>query len=239
MRHVISASAPSPRGGEGRSALLAIALIATACSSGEPHDEIRPLHLEPPPVAPADPHCVAYCRRSLGCAGVEGAALDTECARECAAGGRYTTLDEGALACADRTECAAFEECMNAALAAFLDRRIEAAPEGGQVEPIAEEPTLAAPEGWPDGVLLIPGGTALPPGPDGAPRMSYGTSMQALETLLRLELSREWTLSETTVDRGTHRFTAHREDRALAFTIREADGRTLLEASASPPPADP
>ena len=206
---------------------LLLAWLVVSCSGppAEPQPAARPA--EPAATSP----CEAYCRRSLGCAGAPSESLASECRAQCGAGGRYASLEPSALACAERTECGAFEACMTAALEASLDRRIaEATPVD---EPLVPDEAPELPPGWPDGFPLVPGGTPVAAPATGAARiavLSYGTSSEAVESLLRLELERQgWALDEPVAVEGARRFTARQEAREVAVSIYEDGGRARIQ----------
>ncbi len=214
-------------------ALGLLGLICGACGHGET-PALPPVRAAAAPASaptPADPRCPALCARAAECLdarGVPRSDEENDCGRSCA-DGAYRAMPASMLECLDAAGCEGFVDCTGRALAQQLDPAAPPAEAraqaGAPTPPVAGRPA----DPWPEAFPEIPGGTPISPdAPNPAVQVAvraYDTSLDALETLLRIELGAQgWEAHATEEADGARRFLAVRTGREVQVALyREGD----------------
>jgi hypothetical protein len=185
-----------------------------------------------PPVAPSSftADCLGLCQRTGACMDARGAprgADELDCAASCTPGGAYANMPPESLSCVSSPTCEAFDACNGAALAAMLARAL-----GGG--PSTPPPSGAAPEGWPAGFPVVPGGAPMqvpPAGPVRVAVLAYtGTTPDALDASYHAALAAGgWTAPPSESGPEAHRFTATSGATSVSVSIYGEGGQTMIQ----------
>lgn len=200
----------------------------------------------PTPVIPTNPTaadsmaaCLQLCEHAGRCMDLEGSPRSPEtadCATACSVGHSYASLPPQAYACLSQASCVPFSSCLNAALAAAAAGMVMppgGMPPGGMPPGMPPPPAAGAPEGWPVGFPVVPGGTPMAAPPAGPVRVGIiayaGMTAADLDARYHAELATAgWTATPSEAGPEAHRFSATREA-TVSVSIYEEAGQAVIQ----------